>query len=160
MQCMEEKLGTRVFDCSLDNHEQKWPRALFLITTFYFSNLQTMQCIEVKLGTHVYFSVSMTTMNKKWPQALFDQERLLHFSNLQTMKCIEVKLCSNVHFSVSMTTINEKWPWAPFSIHFSNLQTIQYHAHESTHSFTPWSDTDHCNRQRYTCSLCQRPHTQ
>ena len=30
-----------------------------------------MQCIEVKLGMHMYFSVSMTTMNKKWPQALF-----------------------------------------------------------------------------------------
>ena len=27
--------------------------------------------MEVKLGTHVYFSVSMTTMNKKWPTALF-----------------------------------------------------------------------------------------
>ena len=26
--------------------------------------------MEVKLGTHVYFSVSMTTTNK-WPQALF-----------------------------------------------------------------------------------------
>ena len=30
-----------------------------------------MQCMEVKLGTHVYFSISMTTMNKKWPWALF-----------------------------------------------------------------------------------------
>ena len=30
-----------------------------------------MQCMEVKLGTHVYLSVSMTTMNKKWPLALF-----------------------------------------------------------------------------------------
>ena len=27
--------------------------------------------MEVKLGTHVYLSVSMTTINKKWPQALF-----------------------------------------------------------------------------------------
>ena len=27
--------------------------------------------MEVKLGTHMYFSVSMTTMNKKCPQALF-----------------------------------------------------------------------------------------
>ena len=30
-----------------------------------------MQCMEVKLSMHMYFSVSMTTMNKKWPQALF-----------------------------------------------------------------------------------------
>ena len=27
--------------------------------------------MEVKLGTHVYLSVSMTTINKKWSQALF-----------------------------------------------------------------------------------------
>ena len=27
--------------------------------------------MEVKLGTHVYFRVSMTTVNKKCPQALF-----------------------------------------------------------------------------------------
>ena len=34
----------------------------------HFSNLQTMQCMEVKLGTHVYLSVSMTTTE---PRALF-----------------------------------------------------------------------------------------
>ena len=27
--------------------------------------------MDVKLGMHMYFSVSMTTINKKWPQALF-----------------------------------------------------------------------------------------
>ena len=27
--------------------------------------------MEVKLGTRVYFSVSMMIMNKKWPRALF-----------------------------------------------------------------------------------------
>ena len=30
----------------------------------------------MKLGTHVYFSVSMTTMNKKCPQALFSSSLL------------------------------------------------------------------------------------
>ena len=30
-----------------------------------------MQCMELKLGTHVYLSVSMTTIDKKLPQALF-----------------------------------------------------------------------------------------
>ena len=30
-----------------------------------------MQCMEVKLGARVYFSVSMVTLNKKWPRALF-----------------------------------------------------------------------------------------
>ena len=27
--------------------------------------------MEVKFGTHVYLSVSMTTINKKWPRELF-----------------------------------------------------------------------------------------
>ena len=30
-----------------------------------------MQCIELKPGTHVYLSVSMTTIDKKLSQALF-----------------------------------------------------------------------------------------
>ena len=30
-----------------------------------------MQCMELKLSTHVYLSVSMTTIDKKLPQALF-----------------------------------------------------------------------------------------
>ena len=30
-----------------------------------------MQCMEMKLGTHVYLSLSMTTINNKLPQALF-----------------------------------------------------------------------------------------
>ena len=30
-----------------------------------------MQCMVLKLGTHVYLSVSMTTIDKKLPQALF-----------------------------------------------------------------------------------------
>ena len=61
-----------------------------------------MQCMELKLSTHVYFSISITTMDKKWLQELL----LLHFSNLQTMQCMELKLCTLVYFSVSMTTMN------------------------------------------------------
>ena len=30
-----------------------------------------MQCMELKLGAHVYLSVSMTTIDKKLPQAYF-----------------------------------------------------------------------------------------
>ena len=37
----------------------------------HLSNLHTIHCMEVKLGMHVLFSVSMKTINKKWPQALF-----------------------------------------------------------------------------------------
>ena len=55
-----------------DNHEQKWPRALFdQERLLHFSNLQTIQCKKVTLRMHVHFSISMTTMNQKWPQALF-----------------------------------------------------------------------------------------
>ena len=34
----------------------------FSLKLLHFSNLQTIQCMEVKLGTHVYFSISITTM--------------------------------------------------------------------------------------------------
>ena len=47
--------------------------------------------MDVKLGMHMYFSVSMTTMNKKWPQALFPitTSSLLKLPNHE---CMEVKL--------------------------------------------------------------------
>ena len=32
--------------------------------------------MEMKLGTHVYFLVFMTIMNKKWPWALFPSSLL------------------------------------------------------------------------------------
>ena len=55
-----------------NNHEQKWPRALFdQERLLHFSNLQTIQCKKVTLRMHVHFSISMMTMNQKWPQALF-----------------------------------------------------------------------------------------
>ena len=46
-------------------------RQFSLKSLLYFSNLPTMVHMELKLGTHVYLSVSMTTVNKKFPQALF-----------------------------------------------------------------------------------------
>ena len=63
--------------------------------------------MEMKVWVHVYFIVSMTTINKKCPQALFPTttSSLLHFSNLQTMQCMEVKLGTHVYLSVSMMTI-------------------------------------------------------
>ena len=66
-----------------------------------------MQCMEMKLGTHVYLNVSMTTIDKNLPRALF-LKLLLHFSNLQTMHCMKVKLGTHVYLSVSMTTMNKK----------------------------------------------------
>ena len=46
-------------------------RQLSLKSLLHFSNLPTMAHMEMKLCTHTYFIVSMTTVNKKCPQALF-----------------------------------------------------------------------------------------
>ena len=55
-----------VVQCFHNDHEQKWPRALFdQERLLHFSNLQTIQCIQVKLCWHMYVSVSMTTINEK-----------------------------------------------------------------------------------------------
>ena len=70
-----------------------------------FPYLQTMQCMEIKLGTHVYLSVSMTTIDKKFPQALFP---ITSSSNLHTIQCMEVKLGTHMYFSAYMTTINTR----------------------------------------------------
>ena len=49
--------------------------------------------MEVKLGTHVYLSVSMTTIDKKIASGTFPITTFsLHFSNLHTIQCMEVKL--------------------------------------------------------------------
>ena len=68
----DETLCACVFHCFHNNRQQKMPSGTFPYNVLlHFSNLQTMQCMEVKLGTHVYLSVSMTTIDKKLPQALF-----------------------------------------------------------------------------------------
>ena len=46
-------------------------RQFSLKSLLHFSNLPTMVHMEMKLCAHVYFIVSMTTVNKKCPQALF-----------------------------------------------------------------------------------------
>ena len=56
--------------------------------------------MEVKLGTHMYFSISMTTIYKKWPQAfsLITTSSLLKFEN-HTREIIYT-----VYLSVSMVS--------------------------------------------------------
>ena len=44
-----------------DNHQGNCSLLLLL----HFSNLQTIQCMKARLGTHVYFSVCMTTHEQK-----------------------------------------------------------------------------------------------
>ena len=46
-------------------------RQFSLKSLLHFSNLPTMLHMEMKLCAHMYFIVSMTTVNKKCPQALF-----------------------------------------------------------------------------------------
>ena len=82
--------------------------------------------MDVKLGAHLYLSVSMTTIDNKLPQALL----LLHFSNLHTIQCMEVKLGTHMYFSVSMTTMNKKWPQALFPITTSSLLKLASHSGE------------------------------
>ena len=69
----------------------------------------------MKLGTHVYFSVSMTTTNKNG-LGHFSLQLLLHFSKLQTIQYMKVKNGTNEYFSISMAT-----PQAHFSITTSSL---------------------------------------
>ena len=66
-----------------------------------------MQCMELKLGTHVYLSVSMTTMNKKLPQALFPVtiSSFLKFAH-HTMRGGETWY--TCIFQRSMTIVNKK----------------------------------------------------
>ena len=100
-------------------------RQFSLKSLLHFSNLPTIVHMEMKLCAHVHFIASMTTVNKKCPQALLP----LHFSNLQTMQCMEVKLGTHVHLSVSMTTINKKISSGTFSYNYfftsQTLLTIQ-----------------------------------
>ena len=54
------------------NHQQEIASGKFCLKSLlHFSNLPTMVNMEMKLCAHVFFIVSMTTINKKCPQALF-----------------------------------------------------------------------------------------
>ena len=85
--------------------------------------------MEVQLGTHVYLSVSMTTIDKKLPQALFPvtTSSLLKFAH-HYIKCMEVILGTHVYFSVSMTTMNKRLPQALFPVTTSSLLKLANHA--------------------------------
>ena len=59
------------FCVSITTINKKWPWGTFALKYFFFSNLNTIQFMEVKLGTHVHFRVSKVTINKRWPCPLF-----------------------------------------------------------------------------------------
>ena len=102
-------------------------RQFSLKSLLHFSNLPTMVHMEMKLCPHMYLIVSMTTVNKKCPQAFFPitTSSLLKLANhamhggetwCTYIQCKKATLRMHMHFSVSMTTIDQKWPQALFSI--------------------------------------------
>ena len=76
--------------------------------------------MEVKLGTHMYFSVSITTMNKKWPQALFPitTSSLLKLANHAMHGIGTYYACVFHHFHDNH---EQKLPWGLFLITTSLL---------------------------------------
>ena len=67
-----ETLCAYVFHCFHDNHQQQIPSGTFPYNYFFTSQTcKPCKCMELKLGMHMYLNVSMTTIDKKLPQALF-----------------------------------------------------------------------------------------
>ena len=95
-----------------------------LKSLLHFSNLPTMVHMEIKLCAHMYFIVSMTTVNKKCLQALFPitTSSLLKLAN-HAMHGAETWYAYVL--GVSMTTIDKKLPQAlfPITIYFFTSQT-------------------------------------
>ena len=58
-------------------------RQFSLKSILHFSNLPTMLHMEMRLCAHVYFVVSMTTVNKKMPSGTFPHN---YFFTSQTCK--------------------------------------------------------------------------
>ena len=123
---MEMKLCACVFHCFHDNRQQKCPHTLFPITTSSLLKLANHAMHGGKLGTHVYFSVSMTSTDKKLPQALFPvtTSSLLKLANHAMHGG---KLGTHVYFSVSMTSTDKKLPQALFPITTSSLLKLAHH---------------------------------
>ena len=73
-------------------------RQFSLKSVLHFSNLPTIVHMEMKLCAHVYFIVSMTTVNKKCPQALFP----INTSSLLKLVNHTGEICTHVYLSVSI----------------------------------------------------------
>ena len=117
-------------------HEsRKWPQALFHIHKLLldFLNLQTLQYMKMKLGTHVFFSISiMTNHQQKW---LSSTTSSLYSTCKQ---CMKVKLGTHVHFSISMTTVNKNWPEALFCITIFTTTSLLKLVTRITHEGETW----------------------
>ena len=106
-----------------DDHNNEWPQTLFFTITFlHSSNLLTVACMVVKLGTHAYYIVSMTTTTTIKSLRNFSLQLLLH--SLYSLKVahmdlkitssllkltngsmhLEMKLGTHAYYIISMTT--------------------------------------------------------
>ena len=76
-----------------------------------------MQCMELKLGTHVYLSASMATIDKKLPQALFNvtTSSLLKLANHAMHGGETWYACVFQRFHDDH---EQKWPQALFSCNY------------------------------------------
>ncbi|CAI8041208.1 hypothetical protein GBAR_LOCUS22917, partial [Geodia barretti] len=82
---------------------EKSLRQFSLTPLLHSSNLLTVARMEVKLGAHVYYIVSMTTTTTNSLRH-FSLKLLLHSSNSLTVPRMEMKLGTHVCNIVSMTT--------------------------------------------------------
>ena len=97
------------------------------------SNLLSIPQMEVKLSTHVYSIISMTTTNKN-SLGQCSSKLLLHSSNLLSIAHMEVKLGTHVYSIVSMTTTNLR---QCSSNYFCNLLSIAHmEVKRGTHVYT------------------------
>ena len=128
--------GVSAYSNLFINHASCFPYLSCLPFFLYHIYMLTVAGMEVKLGAHVYYIVSMTTSTTNSLRH-FSLKLLLHSSNSLTVARMDVKLGAHVYYIVSMTTTTTN-SLRHFSLkllpHFSNLLT-------STHGGETWCIT-------------------
>ena len=111
----------------------------FKITSSFFSNLPTIVQREMKLCAHVYFIVSMTTVNKNSLRH-FSLQLHLSFSKLHAIQCMELKLGSYACVFQCFCDDNEqKMASVTFSYnYFFSLLKLANHAMHGSETWHAW----------------------
>ena len=119
---------------SMATTNNKQPQAVFFKSLLHSSNLPTMVHMEMKLCAHMYFIVSMTTVNKKCPQALFPitTSSLLKLANHAMHGAETWYACVFEHFH------DNHWPKIASGTFSSSLLKLAHH-------------TMHGGETRYAC---------
>ena len=106
-------------------NNNKYHQAIFLKITSSLQNSLKVACMEMKLGTHVYYIISMT------PTCFYDD------SNLLTVPRMEMKLGTNAYDIISITTTyylnNNKYPKA-FTSSLLKLSNGSTHGDETCYA--------------------------